>query len=203
MAARDYTWLQASVIDFSHRKDLAKRIPDLVMLAEERLSADLEARGIDAAISLPTVAGAATVALPPGVITIRSIGVPNGLPLDYLAADAFSARYSVGERSAPRNYTMVGDLLYLGPVPDAVYELRLIARMSLPPLADAADGLNWLMARNPALYLAATMVEAMLYLEKTEGISKWSEKYQIALSTANATKATAGDLVVRTDSRNP
>lgn len=201
--ARDYEWLQTKVIDFSRRKDLASRIPDFVMLAEERISAELEARGIDGTIVISTAVDATSVALPPGVVVIRSIGVPEHRPLDSLSADALNARYSSDEAGPPRHYAVIGDLLYLGPKPDGVYDLQVSGRMSLPPLEDAADGLNWLMARNPSLYLAATMMEVMTYLRNEEGLALWGGKYQVALSVANATKATAGDLVVRTDSQTP
>lgn len=200
---RDYAWLQASVIKWMHRKDLASLLPDLVMLAEERMSADLEARGMDSTISLPTAAGTGVVALPQGVVEIRAVGVPWQAPASYLSADAFSSRYSGNCVGAPRHYTVIGDALYLGPTPDGVYQLDLSARMTLPPLADEADGRNWLMERNPSLYLAATMIEAMTFTSNLEGQATWENKYQVALKSANSTKGTAGDLVVRSDSRTP
>jgi len=199
MAGRDYTWLLAAVKSWSHRSDLTPRLPDFVMLAEERMSADLDARGIDSTSTLATVAGAASVALEPDVISVRSIGVPNFAPLNYLSADAFAARHSAGGAGVPRDYTVIGDLLCLGPTPDGVYQLRVAARRTLPPLDAEPDGINWLIARNPSLYLAATMCEVMTYLRDDAGQALWEAKYQIALSTANSTKETPGDLVVRSD----
>ena len=59
MAARDYTWLVASVKGWTRRSDLNAVIPDLVLFAEERMSADLDARGIESVTTLPTSSSAA------------------------------------------------------------------------------------------------------------------------------------------------
>jgi hypothetical protein len=199
MAGRDYTWLQAAVKSWSHRTDLGARLPDFVMLAEERMSADLDARGLDSISTLPTIAGAASIVLAPEVIAVRSIGVPNFAPLNYLTPDVFAARHSNGARGAPRDYTVIGDLLHLGPTPDSVFQLRVAARKTVPPLDSAPEGVNWLIARNPSLYLAAAMCEVMTYLRDDAGQALWEGKYQVALGTANSTKETPGDLVVRSD----
>ncbi|AWL03406.1 hypothetical protein ACFOHT_04900 [Massilia oculi] len=203
MAARDYTWLLDAVVSWSHRKDLTPRIPDFVMLAEERMSADLEARGIESSMSITTVAGQSMLPLPTEVIEIRSIGVPGAKPLGHLTADSFNARYDDATTGRPACYATIGDFLYLGPSPDGVYQLNLSARMTLPPLADAEDGSNWLIARNPSLYLAATMAELMIWVRDQEGLATWEGKYQAALGAANSTKGTAGDLVVRNDTSTP
>ena len=202
-SARNYDWLKASVLSWSHRKDLAPQVPDFVIMAEERMSADIEARGIDAVFQIETVTGEPSILLPPEVVTVRSIGVPKERPLDFLAPEAFNSRYGDGQSSTPRNYTIIGDLVFLGPIPDAEYDLQISARMTVPPLADASGGVNWLIARNPSLYLAATMVEAMVFVRDDDGLALWNGKYQTALAATNSTKATAGDLTVRTDSRTP
>jgi len=202
MAARDYAWLVASVKGWTRRSDLSAVIPDLILFAEERMSADLDARGIESVTTVPTVAGVASVALPPEVIEIRSIRLPGHAPLGYLSADAFNARYNDGAASTPRHYKVVGDLIYLGPKPDAVYQLGLDARKTLPALSEDTPT-NWLIVRNPSLYLAAMMVEAMINLRDAEGQQVWEGKYAVALSAANSTKDTAGELAVRTDTNTP
>lgn len=202
MAARDFPWLVASVKNWSRRTDLDAVIPDLVLFAEERMSADLDARGIESTTTLPTVAGAASVNLPADVVELRSIGVPLYGPLGRLSADAFSSRYSNGDVGTPRHYTVIGDVLYLGPKPDAVYQLAVAARRSIPALT-ADSPTNWLILRNPSLYLAATMVEAMINLRDDAGQAVWEGKYAVALNAANSTKDTAGDLVARPDTNTP
>jgi hypothetical protein len=200
--ARDYTWLVGAVKDWTRRSDIAAKMPDLVMLAEERISADLDARGGDSLTVIPTVAGAQTVSLPTEVISIRSIGMPDAGGLDYISPDGFNDLYRGSTSGRPRKYTVIGDVLYLGPTPDAVYQLQVSARKTLSPLSDSSLT-NWLILRNPSLYLAATMLEALDYLCDFERRPTWEGKYQIALNTANATKDTPGDLVVRTDTKTP
>lgn len=202
MAARDYAWLAASAISWSRRDDLVSLVPDLVLFAEERLSADLEARGIESVMTLPTVAGVASVSLPAEVVEIRSIGIPNQLPLARLSVDAFNTRYSTGDAGVPRNYSVIGDALYLGPKPDAVYQLALNVRRTIPPLS-ADSPSNWLITRNPSLYLAAVMVELMINVRDAEGQAIWEGKYAVALNAANSTKDTGGQLVARPDTNTP
>lgn len=202
MAGRDYAWLVASVKSWTRRTDLTAIIPDLILFAEERMSADLEARGIESVTTIATVAGTPSVALPPEIVEVRSIRLPGHEPLVALSADRFNARYHDGETGAPRYYKVVGDAVYFGPIPDAVYQLRVDASKTLPPLS-AANTTNWLILRNPSLYLAATVLEAMVNLRDDAGITVWGEKYQLALNTANSTKATAGQLVARPDTSTP
>jgi hypothetical protein len=201
-SGRDFTWLVASVKSWSRRSDLATVIPDLVMMAEERMSADLDARGLESVTTIATSPRIASVPLPVEVVEVRSVGMPGFQPLGFLSADAFSARYSVGDAGTPRHYTTIGDALYLGPMPDTAYQLKVDATKTLPPLSDDFPT-NWLIARNPGLYLAATMVEAMINLRDPEGQQVWEGKYAVALNAANSTKGTAGQLVVRSDTKTP
>ena len=202
MAGRDYLWLVASVKSWTRRSDLEPFIPDLIMLAEDRMSVDLEARGVDSLVTLPTVAGVSSLAHPSDGSDIRTVGLPNQPALGCLSADAFNARYSDGAQGSPRHYTIIGDALQLGPTPDAVYQLALSTRCTLPALTDATPT-NWLILRNPSLYLAATVFEAMVNLRDAEGQAVWQAKYQQALAAANATKDSAGQLVVRSDAPTP
>ena len=47
------------------------------------------------------------------------------------------------------------------------------------------------------------MIEAMINLRDSEGQAVWEGKYAVALSAANSTKDTAGDLVIRSDTNTP
>jgi hypothetical protein len=179
-SARDYAWLQASIAGWLHRDDLADVIPDFVMLAEKRITGDLEARLSNGTTTLTTSAGSAEITLPADYLEMRSLSLPGYGQLTYgsLAAleDPDSAR-----TQAPRMYTIVGRTLRLGPVPDRAYTLTLTYQGGVPALVDNG-GKNWLIEQSADLYLAASMCEALTYTRDTVEQQKWEGKYANAIA---------------------
>lgn len=204
MAAKDYTWLQSSVVGFTHRGDLTAKIADFVMLAEDRLSSDVDSRLQEALTEIQTSAGVATVALPDNVADVRSAAIVDSGPVDFMTVGVFNARYTDSAPGEPKHYTVVASDIHLGPVPDAVYTLQIALRRTIPPLADQSSGTNWLLTKHPSLYLAATMCEACLYTKDAAALATWEQKYAAALSLVNGNDAdVASTLVVRPDTSTP
>jgi hypothetical protein len=204
VTARDYTWLQAKVARWLRRTDLAADIPDFIMLAEKRMSLDLDARLQNAVATLPTVTGAATVQVPDGLLGIRSLSIPTRGKLDLMTPEALDDRYASQCPGAPRDYAIVGGALKLGPVPDAVYQISCVYRAGIPALADAAGGINWLITEHPEIYLAATLSEAFTAIRHTANLQVWEGKYRAAVTALNTTDwNSGGTLMVRTDTTTP
>lgn len=202
-STRDYAWLQSAVAGWLHRTDLDQHIADFVMLAEKRINGDLDARLQQGETVLETMAGDATVALPPDFIGVRALADPVAGPLDYLAPAALAARYGASDRGAPRYYTLAGRALRLGPAPSGVRALTLWYRAGVPALADSG-GTNWLMERHPDIYLAATMCEALTYTGNDPKKAVWEAKYQTAIASLNAVDWNAtGPLAIRPDTATP
>lgn len=201
-AARDYDWLKASVASWMHRTDLGAIIPDFVMLAEKRINGDLEARLQDATTTINTIASQVTVEIPSDVSEIKSINVPLHGPLDYLTPDQFNSQFSRARSGVPRFFTVIGSLIHLGPTPDAVYALQCAYRAFVPPLSDAAGGINWLIRDYPNVYLAAAMCEAFGYTKKFTELPAWEAKYADAVGSVNKTDWFSGSSMrVRSDVR--
>jgi hypothetical protein len=202
-SSRDYDWLRTSVAGWLHRTDLASVIPDFVMLAEKRINSMLEARGQDLVATLTTAAGIATVDLPRDLNSIHSLSLPAFGPIDHMDAQSFGRTYPDGATGSPRHYTIVGNSLTLGPVPDGVYSIACTYRAGVPALADNA-GTNWLIEQHAEIYLAASMCEALIYIGNLEKLQTWEQKYAAGVAALNSTDwMVAGQMVVRTDSRNP
>jgi hypothetical protein len=203
-SSRNYAWLQSKVARWIKRTDLSADIPDFVMLAEKRISGDLEARLQNMTDTLATVGDSPTVALPDGFNGIRSLSIANQGGLTPMTPEKLANAYTNAGNGVPKNYAIVGDVLRLGPVPDAVYQMDIVYRAEIPALADSADGTNWLIADHPEIYLAATMCEALLYTRDTANLQVWTAKYTAAINALNVTDwNSASSMVVRSDTVTP
>lgn len=202
MALANYVDLQATVANYLHRSDLATIIPDFITLAEKRINGDLNARLQDTVAIISAVAGATTVVLPSDMIDMRSLVLqssPNTV-LDYLTPDQFNMQYSYQLSGSPRSFTVIGGSIYLGPIPDSAYSLQITYRAALPSLA--TNGTNYLMTGYPAVYLNATICEALDYIRDLDKLAVWQEKYKESILTVNSVDWYSGSQMrVRQDRR--
>lgn len=200
-ASRDYDWLQASIADWLHRKDLAGVIPDFVMLAEKRMNADLEGRLQDTVLEIMTTAGSKTAPIPHDVSELHSLSLPEYGALEYLTADQFYKRFPINAAGVPRYFAVIGSAIYLGPVPDDEYTLQCAYRAFVPPLSDSA-GTNWLIEKYANVYLAACMVEALSYTKNFAELPAWEKKYADGIASVNRPDWFSGSQMrVRSDSQ--
>ena len=181
-ASRDYAWLLDVVPRRLHRDDLGEDLPDFVMLAENRINGDLRAQLQDAVATLATTEGAQFIALPPSILSIKSLTIPGHGPIDYLAPAQFNTEYArTAAGGKPRHYTQIGSALYFGPTPGEALNLSAVVRSTVPALADSA-GTNWLIEQHPEVYLAATMCEALLHIRDYPNHAIWDAKYLTAIA---------------------
>lgn len=193
MPLSNYAELQTSVINFTHRADLAAILPDLVRLGEDVIFGDLEASSSDLVATLATVASVATVALPTDFIKLRSLSLLDET-LQYITPEQFIVQTATGEPSA---YTIIGQNLHLAMTPDTVYSLRLVYEARLVNLS-ATQTTNWLLTNFPAVYLYATLVQAGIYIKKD--VTVWYESYRQTIDKINIKEwREAGALRVRHD----
>lgn len=203
MALANRTDLIASVGAWLHRTDLDAVIPDWINLAEKRINGDLDARLQDTVATLSTVASTQTVAIPSGVVNVRSLvieGSPNQV-LDYLAPDQFNVQYAFGDTGVPRGFTIIGSSVYLGPIPDAVYSLQLTYKAAVPTLS-VGSPTNWLLTNYPQVYLFATLCASVMYLMDDERAANWERLYAEAITSVNKQDWYSGSTMrVRSDVR--
>jgi hypothetical protein len=204
MALDTYTNLQASIANWLHRSDMAALIPDLIELAEGRINGDLDARLQDTMATLTATSGVASVAAPTDMNNIRSLVVlsnPNQV-LEYMTPDQFNVQYATDETNTPRAYCFIGASIYLGPTPDANYNLQCTYKALLPPLAAAASGTTWLLTQYPLVYLYAALCESVMFTKDMAMQQAWELKYKEAIEAVNAIDwANGGTMRVKTDVR--
>jgi hypothetical protein len=186
MALANYTDLQASIAAWSHRSDLTAIIPDFIVLAEKRINSDIDARAQDSVVTLSTVANVAYITAPTDMLTVRSLTLVTSnqtTVLDYLTPDQFNTSYGT-TTGQPQSFTIIGNLLYLGQIPDSVYSIQCIYTASVPPIA--SNPTNWLITNFPQVYLTACLVEVARYTLNNELFASSNASYKEAIDSVNS-----------------
>jgi hypothetical protein len=207
VALATYTQLQTAVQDWLSRADLADRVPDFITLCEAKLNRvlrcpQMEQRSysdVDLSTDEPEM-----FSLPTDFQTMRSVRLSSvsGKPrLEYLtkpiADDYRYSRYTASGQ--PVYFTVFGDEFELIPTPDEEYEIEMIYRTTIPPLA--SNSTNWLLTAYPDAYLYGALMEAAPFLEDDKRIGIWAAGYASAVATINSLAIdhmhNAGPLTVR------
>ena len=197
MALATYSDLQTSVANFLHRSDLTSVIPDLITLAETNINGDLDARLQDTKTSVSTVASTDYITLPTDLINIRHVSVETDpvYTLIYMTPDQFEKSYPTTATGIPNNYTVIGDKMYLGPTPDAVYGVDIIYKAKVPALS-ITNTTNYILTNYPNVYLYGALSEAAVYIKDTAIIQLVQAKYNEAIQSVNAQDWYSGSTMV-------
>lgn len=201
--ARDYTWLKARVADWMHRSDLTGPIPDFIYLAEIRIRTRMLERVSDVSATFATTAGIEYALLPSDLLAVRSLSIPGSEPtLDYMSPDEFNQTFDPAVSGVPRCYTIIGNQIYFGPTPDAVYTVNAMYRFDMPPLTDIAAS-NGMLAKWPNVYLFGALTEAADYSRNIPLRESFNARFLDAVDGANVLEFNKnGPMRVRVDGRN-
>lgn len=196
----NYTELQAAVASWMHRNNLTGSIPDFISLAETRARALLDTRLQKSVVQIQTVAGVEYATLPSDLLQVKSLSIPGINPrLNYMAPDVFNQNFGMELAGTPRCYSIIGDLLYLGPTPDAVYTLMAALTSEVPPLS-ASNPTNTLLAKWPTVYLYGALSEASKFTRDVALRDSFNADFLTAINDVNVLDwDTPGPLEVRTD----
>lgn len=185
MALATYTDLQASVASWLKRSDLTAIIPDLIAMAEGRMSGDINSRDMEVRTVLTV--SSQYVTLPTDMLEMRRLILQTDpiQKLRYVSPDQLSQEYAYSTTGRPAVFTVIGGSLQLGPAPDSTsYTLELTYRQRIPALA--SNSTNWLLTKFPQAYIYATLCEAAPYIVGDERLPMWEKKYAIAVQTINS-----------------
>lgn len=177
-----YSGLKDSIAAFLHRTDLTSTIPDLVVLAEERIARDLRLRSQVVAATLATTAGAQAANLPSGWLEFENVTL-TGNPdtqLTYVNIQHLDTKYPGNSYTGqPVVYSIEGSQILFGPTPDSVYSVPVLYYKRFDPLATTPT--NWLLSNHPSIYLFATLAEAAPYTIDDNRATMWEAKYAKAV----------------------
>ena len=177
MSISTYAELKSAVANFLARTDLTDQIPNFILLAEARLSRELETRDQEKRATATLTSGDEFIALPTDMREIREIKLntsPN-VVLEYKSPTALDTTYT-GASGRPVAYSIVGGELKVRPIPDDSYTAEIIYIGSLSALSDT-NTTNVMLTRHPDAYLSGSLVEAYTYLMDEQRASTYDAKF--------------------------
>lgn len=188
MAISSYDTLVSSIANWIHRSDLTAVIPDFIRLAESRMQNDLDVRQLDKTATLTTVGGTQTVALPSDFNQARTISITSSgvvQVLDALQPEFLIQRYGNYTSAFPRNYSIRGNNLLLGPTPDSTYSISIEYLATISGLT-SSNQTNDIITAYPELYLHACLIFAGQYIRDTDLVTGMEALYAEDLQRINA-----------------
>jgi hypothetical protein len=171
---------------------VAPSVPDMITLFEREARRRL--RVGDAEVrAVQTVSGTAAVALPADCRELRLV-TSGGFPLAYVTPMELS-----GGAGQPRQYTLHGRELRLGPAPSGNVTVEILYQIGVPPLSDA-NPTNWLLTEHPDAYLYGALANAEAFIGHDERIQLWLAAREAAFASieqADRKARWAGPLTIR------
>ena len=193
MAITTWTELKASVADFANRTDLTAVIPDLIMLAENRLYDLLLLKNMESDESLTLTLNQNYVALPTNYISPISfwLVVDSERLLLQPALPQELPYYT--ESSQPRYWAIDGANIRFDCPAQSAYTayLRCMKKSNL----GASVASNYLLDRRPDIYLSASMAELARYTNDAELFASWEARLQDAIAGFKASENRARGIV--------
>lgn len=190
MALDSYANLQASIVGWLwDRDDLTARIPDFISIAEAQFNREIRARDMETI--LPFSSGAISYNLPTDFLEPISLVIPGFEPsggvVSPVSASKFremKASYSASDTSRPAIYTIIGNSMYFAPTPQSSfsYELAYYARV---PALSISTPTNWMLVKNPDVYLYGSLLQAAPYLEDEKTVGIWNSAFTSAKESIN------------------
>lgn len=188
MAITTYTELQTAVADWLNRSDLSSKVPDFIALTEADVNRRLRCRQMEAEYTGNLTAGTANYglsSLASDLAAIRQVNVTSGgytYVMNYISMQQYIQRHPAGSGTGlPTDYTVVGNTLKFGPVPDSDYGWSLWYYRTIPALS-SSNTTNWLLTRHPDVYLYGSLVAATPYIEDDPRLQTWGSLYENALA---------------------
>lgn len=166
-------------------------------MAESRFNRDLRLASMQATVYGSSDGATNTITLPTDCRAVQSLHISIGssrqselhpLPPERLTDSAITTAYPIG-------YVTVGSVLQLiggssaassassGATTAVDYTLTYF--QSIPALSDSATT-NWLLLREPALYLYAALIEASPYIGDDNRAAIWATQYKVTVQGMQA-----------------
>lgn len=185
MALTTYDELKASVASWINRTNLTDAIPDFIVIAESRIDDQLRIRqGLVADHELTTVVDSDAVSLPADWLEFDGLRIDDA-PLEFITIDRLRQRSTSGT-STPTMYSIRGDKLFLSPKPGATQYTIVCDYYAKLPRLSATNSSNWLLEKNPNIYLYGSLVSAYQYLLNEKMADYYGNLYTQSIDLAKA-----------------
>lgn len=177
----DYASLQAAVIDWTHRDDLAARLPLFIQLAEKEIFRDLLLRLTEVAATGTT--SGETIPLPAAMASLLRVEVSaygRRFTLDYTSPNGVEGL--TVSPDVPSRYTVENGAIRLLPAPPGPLAYSVFYLPLLTALSDS-NTTNWLVLNAPDVYLHGTAKQLATWAEDAEMFAKETPLLQAALDS--------------------
>lgn len=178
MALANYSDLKTQIIDFSHRNDIASKIDDFIVLAEEAMYANpnfpLQLRQMEARAEA-TMNATRFLALPDGFITMRRLKLNIGsesCDVRYVAPDQMRIYGASGQ---PRYFTVTSQLEF-DRVPDSAYTVDM-QYSAIPTALSSSNTTNVVLTNHPSAYLYGALWAAFGWANDDQQEAKYLAKF--------------------------
>ncbi len=192
MAAFDtYADLQATLVDWLNRADLAAQVPAFIALFEQDFNKDPRARVQDSVIISTAQIANELTPVPADYVQMQTLAIPGSTTrpegLELLTPSQIR-QYRAFHKSAgePEYYAIIGRQIKLLPVPDQEYTFEMEYFSKVPPLSDT-NPTNWLLQQNPDLYLYGSLIHAEPYLKNDDRVATWQGLHSKNMENLNTT----------------
>jgi hypothetical protein len=198
-AAMTFTTLKDDVRSYLERGGSAStdpivfaQIPNLITLAERRISRDLKIQGFQAVVVSNMQAGVAVIPKPDRWRETISMNIGTGTG-NNTRVQIFTRAYEYLRSYWPDQTQVAEPVFYadynytnwiFAPTPDQAYPIEILY-YELPALLDDNNQTNWLTEYAPNLLLYATLLEATPFLKNDERIPVWTNMYAMAAQALN------------------
>lgn len=179
MAFANYADLKASVATWLARDDLTAQIPDFISLHEAWLNTELRTREMEQRAQTTTTTEV-YYGWPADMLEIRYIKVAGSPPsmLTYLPPEQIEA-LPTEQDAVPRFWSDIQSQLRLAPTPASgqTIEIGYYKKLDL-----ASDTNNWLLNKNPGVYLFGTLMQAEPFLMNDQRTQTWNSMLTRAIN---------------------
>jgi hypothetical protein len=185
--AEPTTWteLKANIADWLDRTDLTTQIPEFIGYAERRFNRDLRVPEMEESSS--SSSSGSTITLPADFLQMRSTYIDRS-PINFLKQVSMAElreMFPTTDTGVPTHFALQsGSEMVVRPLPGDSYTYVTNYWQKIPALG-SGQAANWLLTAHPDLYLAQSMVEAMIFLRDTEGLSLWERRAGMKLDALN------------------
>lgn len=207
MALDSYSALQTAVNAFSGgRSDLGTYFADLVRLAEDQISADLD--GCPALLRVQTTnlslaSGETTLTLSGPAVSLKALKLLTPYEADIRIRPAASVVRTLSFTGIPTDAALIGNTttgeatIEVYPTPDQTCTFKALYSAGVVPLDASTNPVNYVLSAAPSIYLYGVLVQfATLFADSR--LATFSAVYARAVDKF-MTAARAGDMTLSTD----
>jgi hypothetical protein len=195
MALDNYVDLQAAVASWANRSDLP--LADLINLAEVRMKADGQARGMEQDNSLVTVVNSRFVALPSLYLQPVQLWIEWSWGREALTNVAPGQMLTRTNSGRPYYWAIDNTNIEFERPSDQVYSLTLRSTLIFQL---ATQSTNYVLTNYPDVYLYGTLAQAALWAKDDEQFQRMNAAYEVAFDNFKRAEARSRTLApLRTD----